>query len=106
VIVGSGGYGAPPTNHLFHPEPLEHAWREILGSALVSGLKGTMNALYRKDLACTGACGAGPGGPLGRRQLLRYALLIEHDSRGERVRGARQIDPAQAQVVKHVFRAW
>lgn len=76
-------------------------------SELHVGLKGTMNALFLKDLAkkthrglrgriekgfSAGAVGYG------------YRMIRRLDSEGELVRGEREIDPAQALIVNRVFR--
>jgi site-specific DNA recombinase len=66
------------------------------------GLKGTMNALYLKDLAVKvqrGLRGRIEAGRSGGGNSYGYKPIVEHDSRGERVRGGRKIDPAEAAVV-------
>lgn len=75
-------------------------------SELHVGLKGTMNALFLKDLAkkthrglrgrvekgfSTGAVGYG------------YRMVRRLSSEGELVRGEREIDPAQALIVERIF---
>lgn len=76
-------------------------------SELHVGLKGTMNALFLKDLAkkthrglrgrvekgfSAGAVGCG------------YRMARRLDSEGELVRGEREIDPAETLVVERIFR--
>ncbi len=76
-------------------------------SELHVGLKGTMNALFLKDLAkkthrglrgriekgfSAGAVGYG------------YRMVRRLSSEGELVRGEREIDPAQALIVERIFR--
>jgi len=73
------------------------------------GLKGTMNALFLKDLAVKvqrGLRGRIEAGRSGGGNSYGYKLIVEHDSRGERVRGGRKIDPAEAAVVQRIFRSF
>lgn len=71
------------------------------------GLKGTMNALFLKDLAAKirrgqrgrAEAGRSPGG-----LSYGYAVVREYDAAGEPVRGLRRIDEAQAAVVRRIFR--
>jgi DNA invertase Pin-like site-specific DNA recombinase len=76
-------------------------------SELHVGLKGTMGALYLKDLAdktrrgLEGRVreGKSGGGLCYGYRVVRGAL----DRRGEPERGLREIDPSQAQVIKRIF---
>lgn len=71
------------------------------------GLKGTMAALYRKDmadkvrrgLAGRALAGANPGG-----MAYGYRRVVKLDANGELVRGLREIDPDQAEIVRRIFR--
>ena len=70
------------------------------------GLKGTMNALYLKDLAdktrrgLRGRVEAGRSGG-GLCYGYRVVRVLEGDARGKR-----EIDPAQAEIVRRIFRAY
>jgi DNA invertase Pin-like site-specific DNA recombinase len=71
------------------------------------GLKGTMNALFLKDLAVKthrGLRGRIEAGRSAGGSAYGYAVVREVDSRGEPVRGGRRIDRQQAPVVVRVFR--
>ena len=70
------------------------------------GLKGTMNALFLKDLAAKthrgmrgrikekrAACGISYG----------YSLIRQFDVRGEPVRGGREINAVEAEIVRRIF---
>lgn len=63
-------------------------------SELHVGLKGTMNALFLKDLADKTRRGLCYG----------YRVIRKLDARGEAIRGDREIDEQQAQVVRRIFR--
>jgi len=68
-----------------------------------------MNALYLKDLAAKvqrGLRGRIEAGRSGGGNSYGYKPIVEHDSRGERVRGGRKIDPAEAAVVQRIFRSF
>ncbi len=70
------------------------------------GLKGTMNALFLKDLADKtrrGLEGRVRQGRSGGGLCFGYELAREHDARGEPVRGGRKIKPAEAAVVRRIF---
>lgn len=75
-------------------------------SELHVGLKGTMNALFLKDLATKtrrgqrgrAIAGKAPGG-----LSYGYRVVRRLDDRGELVRGERAIDPDQAAVVVEIF---
>ena len=70
------------------------------------GMKGTMNALFLKDLANKvrrgqagrAASGAVPGG-----LAYGYRVIRDLDTKGELIRGKRAIDEAQAAVVRRIF---
>jgi DNA invertase Pin-like site-specific DNA recombinase len=71
------------------------------------GLKGTMNALFLKDLAAKthrGLRGRVEGGKSGGGLCYGYRVIKQLDERGDRVRGDREIDPAQAEVIRRIFR--
>jgi DNA invertase Pin-like site-specific DNA recombinase len=70
------------------------------------GLKGTMNALFLKDLADKtrrGLEGRVREGRSGGGLCFGYDVVGEYDARGEPVRGGREINEAQAAVVRRVF---
>lgn len=70
------------------------------------GLKGTMNALFLKDLAAKirrgqrgrVAAAKAPGG-----RAYGYRVVRRLDERGEPVRGERAIEPAEAAIVRRIF---
>lgn len=70
------------------------------------GLKGTMNALYLKDLAdktqrgmiASVLAGSVPGG-----RTYGYDMVRQLDDRGEPIRGLRKINEAEAAVVRQIF---
>lgn len=71
------------------------------------GLKGTMNALFLKDLAAKthrGLRGRVEGGKSGGGLCYGYRVIKKLDERGDRIRGDREIDPAQADVIRRIFR--
>ncbi len=70
------------------------------------GLKGTMNALFLKDLAMKirrGQRGRVEHGRSAGGLAYGYRVVREMDARGEPVRGGRDIDEAQAHVVRRIF---
>ena len=76
-------------------------------SELHVGLKGTMNALFLKDLAAKthrGLRGRVENGKSGGGLCYGYRVVKKIDERGELVRGDREIDEAQAVVVCRIFR--
>ncbi|MER2508255.1 MAG: recombinase family protein [Amaricoccus sp.] len=76
-------------------------------SELHVGLKGTMNALFLKDLAAKthrGLRGRVEDGKSGGGLCYGYKVVKQSDARGEPVRGDREIDPHEAEVVRRVFR--
>ena len=75
-------------------------------SELHVGLKGTMNALFLKDLADKtrrGLRGRVEAGRSAGGLCYGYSVGQRNDERGERIRGERHIDPAQAAVVVRIF---
>jgi site-specific DNA recombinase len=78
-------------------------------SELHVGLKGTMNALFLKDLAAKvhrGLRGRVEAGHSGGGNAYGYRVVRRLDAGGQPVTGERQIDLAQAAVVRRVFRAY
>ena len=75
-------------------------------SELHVGLKGTMNALYLKDLAQKtrrGLEGRVRAGRSAGGLCYGYNVVDEYDGRGDRVHGGRRINPAQADIVVRIF---
>jgi site-specific DNA recombinase len=73
------------------------------------GLKGTMNALFLKDLADKvrrGLRGRVEDGKSGGGNSYGYDVVKSLDSRGEPFRGDRTINRAEAEVVRHIFREY
>lgn len=71
------------------------------------GLKGTMNALYLKDLAQKthrGLEGRVRDGRSGGGISFGYELIDERDARGEPIRGGRRINEAEAAIVRRIYR--
>ena len=71
------------------------------------GLKGTMNALFLKDLAqktWRGLEGRARAGKSAGGLCYGYDVVRRFDARGEPIRGERVIDPAEAEVVRRIFR--
>ena len=76
-------------------------------SELHVGLKGTMNALFLKDLAAKthrGLRGRVENGKSGGGLCYGYRVVKKLDARGEQIRGDREIDQAQADVIRRIFR--
>ena len=70
------------------------------------GLKGTMNALFLKDLAQKtrrGLEGRVRQGRSGGGLCFGYDVIREHDGRGEPIHGGRKINEAEAAVVRRIF---
>ena len=70
------------------------------------GLKGTMNALFLKDLADKtrrGLEGRVRAGRSGGGLCFGYDVAREHDARGEPVYGARKVNDAEAGIVCGIF---
>jgi site-specific DNA recombinase len=73
------------------------------------GLKGTMNALFLKDLAAKthrGLTGRVEAGKSGGGLCYGYDVVKSVDARGEPVRGDRCINQAQAAIVRRIFAAF
>ncbi|MBC2887642.1 recombinase family protein [Ochrobactrum sp. CM-21-5] len=76
-------------------------------SELHVGLKGTMNALFLKDLAAKthrGIRGRVEDGKSGGGLCYGYKVVKKLDSRGDPIRGDREIDEAEANVVRRILR--
>jgi len=76
-------------------------------SELHVGLKGTMNALFLKDLAQKvrrGLEGRVRQGRSGGGLCYGYDVLRERDGRGERIHGGRQINVPQAAMIRRIFK--
>ncbi len=100
-------------------EDTAHLWKRVTfaGAKLVTvaegeiselhvGLKGTMNALFLKDLAQK--VRRGQRGRIAQKRAAGglsygYKVVRELDGRGELVRGLRAIDEPQAAVVRRIF---
>lgn len=70
------------------------------------GLKGTMNALFLKDLADKtrrGQRGRVEIGKSGGGKCYGYVVVRQVDATGEPLRGDRAIDPVQADVIRRIF---
>jgi site-specific DNA recombinase len=70
------------------------------------GLKGTMNALFLKDLAQKvrrGLEGRVRQGRSGGGICFGYDIAQEHDARGELIHGGRQVNEKQAAIVLRIF---
>src|SRR5882762_3851139 len=75
-------------------------------SELHVGLKGTMNALFLKDLAektRRGLEGRVRQGRSGGGLCFGYDVVREHDARGEPIHGGRRINETEAAVVHRIF---
>ncbi|AYM81058.1 recombinase family protein [Agrobacterium tumefaciens] len=71
------------------------------------GLKGTMNALFLKDLAIKthrGIRGRVEAGRIGGGNTYGYRVVHRLDTRGEPIRGERDIIEEQAEIVRRIFR--
>jgi site-specific DNA recombinase len=76
-------------------------------SELHVGLKGTMNALFLRDLAAKthrGLRGRVEYGKSGGGLCYGYRVVKKLDERGKLIRGDREIDEAQAIVARRIFR--
>jgi len=76
-------------------------------SELHVGLKGTMNALFLKDLAAEthrGLRGRVEKGKAGGGLCYGYDVVKHVDSEGEPVRGERKINEAEAVIVRRIFK--
>jgi site-specific DNA recombinase len=75
-------------------------------SELHVGLKGTMNALFLKDLAAKthrGLRGRIETGHSAGGLCFGYEVVRQSDARGEPIRGGRRIDASQAETVRRIF---
>jgi DNA invertase Pin-like site-specific DNA recombinase len=75
-------------------------------SELHVGLKGTMNALFLKDLGQKvrrGLEGRVRQGRSGGGRCYGYEVALEHDARGEPIRGGRRINETEAVIVQRLF---
>jgi site-specific DNA recombinase len=73
------------------------------------GLKGTMNALFLKDLAIKthrGIRGRIEAGKIGGGNAYGYRVVKTLDARGEPIRGERAIIEEQAEIVRRIFREY
>ena len=71
------------------------------------GLKGTMNALFLKDLAAKthrGLRGRIENGKSGGGRSYGYDVVKLHDAAGEPIRGERRINETEAAIVRRIFR--
>jgi DNA invertase Pin-like site-specific DNA recombinase len=78
-------------------------------SELHVGLKGTMNALFLKDLALKthrGIRGRIEAGKLAGGNPYGYRVVRRFDERGEAIRGERAIIDEQANVIRRIFREY
>ena len=76
-------------------------------SELHVGLKGTMNALFLKDLAAKthrGIRGRVEKGKSGGGLCYGYAVVKHTDAEGEPIRGERTVNPVEAEIIRRVFR--
>ncbi len=75
-------------------------------SELHVGLKGTMNALFLKDLAAKthrGLRGCIEQKRSAGGRCFGYRVIREFDAQGEKIRGGRDIVPAEADIVRRIF---
>jgi site-specific DNA recombinase len=78
-------------------------------SELHVGLKGTMNALFLKDLALKthrGLRGRVEKGKAGGGLCYGYRVVKKLDAGGEPIRGDREIVAAEAEIVRRIFRTF
>ncbi len=78
-------------------------------SELHVGLKGTMNALFLKDLALKthrGIRGRVEAGKLGGGNAYGYRVVKQLDAKGDPIRGEREIIDAEAEIVRRIFREY
>lgn len=73
------------------------------------GIKGTMNALQLKDLAIKtrrGQRGRVEDGAIPGGLTFGYKMIRKLDAQGEPIRGLREIDEQQADIVRRIFREY
>jgi DNA invertase Pin-like site-specific DNA recombinase len=73
------------------------------------GLKGTMNALFLKDLAIKthrGIRGRVEAGKIGGGNAYGYSVVHQLDTNGEPIRGEREIVEDRAEIVRRIFREY
>ncbi len=78
-------------------------------SSLHIGLKGTMNAMFLKDLADKtrrGLRGRVEKGKSGGGLAYGYKVAKKFNSEGEAIRGDREIDEVQADIVRRIFKEY
>ncbi len=78
-------------------------------STMHIGLKGTMNELFLQDLAAKtkrGLRGRVESGKSGGGISYGYQVVKQFDAAGEAIRGDREIDLDQAEIVKRIFREY
>ena len=78
-------------------------------SSLHIGLKGTMNAMFLKDLADKtrrGLRGRVEKGKSGGGLAYGYKVVKKFTPQGEAIRGDREIDDTQAEIVQRIFREY
>jgi DNA invertase Pin-like site-specific DNA recombinase len=78
-------------------------------STLHIGLKGTMNAMFLKDLADKmrrGLRGRVEKGKSGGGLAYGYKVMKQFDANGEAIRGDREIDQEQAVIVRRIFQEY
>ena len=78
-------------------------------SELHVGLKGTMNALFLKDLALKthrGIRGRVEAGKLGGGNAYGYRVVKQLDAKGDPIRGEREIIEFEAEIVRRIFREY
>ena len=76
-------------------------------SEMQIGFKGTMNALFLKDLAAKtrrGLKGRAMAGKNTGGKTYGYDNIIKYDETGEPIRGDRKINPIQAAIVRRIFK--
>lgn len=78
-------------------------------STLHIGLKGTMNAMFLKDLADKtrrGLRGRVEKGKSGGGIAYGYKVVKQFDANGEAIKGDREINDEQAEIVRRIFREY
>ncbi len=70
------------------------------------GLKGTMNALFLKDLADKTRRGRVEAGKSGGGNAYGYDVVKKLDANGEPIRGDRSIKAVQAKIVERIFQEY